>query len=67
LLLSLIAVVTTVYAIPDWLQLIAFVALFLAYKQSLSHIWRLVSLYRKGKAYKRLAKRKNNYRKRLLN
>ena len=62
LMLSLIGVVTTVFAVPDWIQLIAFVALFLAYKQSLAHVWRLVSIYRKGKAYKRLAKRKRNYK-----
>ncbi len=60
LLLSLIGVLTTVLAVPDWLQLMVFIALFVAYKQSLAHVWKLVSLYRKGKAYKRLAQIKNN-------
>lgn len=58
LMFSFIGVVTTVYAVPDWIQLIAFVALFLVYKQSLAHVWVLVSIYRKGKAYKRLTKYK---------
>ncbi len=60
LLLSLIGVLTTVLAVPDWLQLMVFIALFVAYKQSLAHVWKLVSLYRKGKAYKRLAQIRNN-------
>ena len=60
LMLSLIGVVTTLFAVPDWIQLIAFVVLFLVYKQSLTHVWRLVSIYRKGEAYKRLAQKKRN-------
>ena len=58
LILSLIGVLTTVYAVPDWIQLIAFIVLFLIYKQFLTNVWRLVSVYRKGKAYRRLAKRR---------
>ena len=66
LFLSLIGVLTTVYAVPDWIQLLAFIALFVVYKQSLAHVWMLVSVYRKGKAYKRLAKNKSNDKKRKL-
>ena len=58
LVLSLIGVVTTVYAVPDWIQLIAFIALFFIYKKFLTNVWRFVSIYRKGKAYRIHAKRR---------
>ncbi|WP_435235702.1 UDP-N-acetylglucosamine--undecaprenyl-phosphate N-acetylglucosaminephosphotransferase [Psychromonas sp. PT13] len=60
-LLSSIGVVTTAYSVPDWIQLLAFVVLFLLYKKSITHIWVLVSVYRMGNAYKRLARK--NHRK----
>lgn len=62
LMLSLIGVVATIYAVPDWIQLVVFITLFLVFKQSLTHVWVLVSIYRKGEAYKRLARRKNKSR-----
>lgn len=62
LMLSLVGVLTTAYAVPDWMQLTAFIILFLAYRHSLSHVWVLVSLYRKGKAYKRLAHIKRKHK-----
>ncbi|MFT6987712.1 MAG: UDP-GlcNAc:undecaprenyl-phosphate GlcNAc-1-phosphate transferase [Psychromonas sp.] len=65
LMLSSIGVLTTVYAVPDLIQLIAFIALFLVFKKSLTHVWVLVSIYRKGKAYKRLAVRKSQDRSRV--
>ncbi|MEH6454613.1 MAG: UDP-N-acetylglucosamine--undecaprenyl-phosphate N-acetylglucosaminephosphotransferase [Psychromonas sp.] len=47
LLLSQIAVISTLFLIPEWIQLVAFVLLFSAYNYSLSHIWRLLKFVRK--------------------
>ena len=58
LFLSLIGVFSTIYNIPEWMQLIAFLILFFVYKQSLAHIWKLLKIHHKAKAYKRLAMRK---------
>lgn len=63
LLLSLIGVATTVYEIPEWMQLLLFLGLFVTYKQSLSHIWKLLKLHRRAKAYKRLVRRRRKKRK----
>ncbi len=65
LILSLVGVVTTIYAVPDWMQLTAFLILFFIYKKALDHVWKLASAYRKAQAYKRLAKRKKIFRLRL--
>lgn len=65
LMLSLIGVLTTVYAVPDWIQFVAFIALFFVFKQSLAHVWAVVSVYRKGKAYRRLARRRSQGRRRV--
>ncbi|PKG37984.1 UDP-N-acetylglucosamine--undecaprenyl-phosphate N-acetylglucosaminephosphotransferase [Psychromonas sp. Urea-02u-13] len=63
LCLSLIGVATTIHNTPEWMQLVAFIALFLTYKFSLSRIWRLLKLHRKAKAYRRLIRRKKYKRK----
>ena len=61
LLLSLIGVLATIFDIPEWIQLVAFLILFFVYRYSLAHIWKLLRVHRKAKAFKRLARR-NRYR-----
>ena len=55
---SLIGVICTIYKIPEWMQLVGFIFLFLTYKYSISRIWRLLRLHRKMKAYRLLVSRK---------
>jgi len=56
--LNLIGVFSTIYVVPDWIQLLLFIVLFLIYKKLLTHVWILVSIHRKGRAYKILSRRK---------
>jgi UDP-GlcNAc:undecaprenyl-phosphate GlcNAc-1-phosphate transferase len=58
LLLSLIGVLATIYKVPEWMQFIGFIFLFILYKYSLSKIWRLLKLHRKMKIYRMLMMRK---------
>jgi len=46
LMFNIIAIITTVYAIPDWIQLISFLILFSLYIRSLSYVWKLVKFFR---------------------
>jgi UDP-GlcNAc:undecaprenyl-phosphate GlcNAc-1-phosphate transferase len=54
LMLSMVGVFTTVYSVPDWMQLVAFITLFIAYRYSLSHVWILLRALRKIVALQRL-------------
>ncbi|ABM02639.1 undecaprenyl-phosphate alpha-N-acetylglucosaminyl 1-phosphatetransferase [Psychromonas ingrahamii 37] len=56
LMLSMIGVFTTLYSIPDWIQLVAFITLFGIFQTSLAYIWVLLKTFRKIMALKRLAK-----------
>ncbi|WP_019615897.1 UDP-N-acetylglucosamine--undecaprenyl-phosphate N-acetylglucosaminephosphotransferase [Psychromonas ossibalaenae] len=56
LLLSSIGVLTTLYSVPDYLQLGAFLSLLLAYNYSLSRVWVLVTIYRGGTTVNRLSR-----------
>jgi UDP-GlcNAc:undecaprenyl-phosphate GlcNAc-1-phosphate transferase len=58
LFLSMIGVWATILNVPEWLQLIAFLLLFFAYKYSLAHIWRLLSFHRNLKFCRDCVKRK---------
>lgn len=64
LMLSMVGVFTTVYSVPDWMQLVAFITLFIAYCYSLSHIWILLRTFRKMVALQRLL-RHNKIRRKL--
>jgi UDP-GlcNAc:undecaprenyl-phosphate GlcNAc-1-phosphate transferase len=63
LILSMIGVFTTFFSIPDWMQLVAFLALFCGFQFSLSHIWILLKTFKKILALKRLGKLKKIRRK----
>ncbi|PKH03407.1 undecaprenyl-phosphate alpha-N-acetylglucosaminyl 1-phosphate transferase [Psychromonas sp. MB-3u-54] len=56
LMLSMIGVFATLFSIPDWVQLVAFLTLFCAFQCSLSHIWILLRTFKKMLALKRLGK-----------
>jgi UDP-GlcNAc:undecaprenyl-phosphate GlcNAc-1-phosphate transferase len=58
-LLCSIGILATIFEVPEWFQMIAFIMLFLMYKYSLSKIWRLLTFHRKLKAYRRLIRRKS--------
>jgi len=49
LMLNLIGVFTTIYAVPDWGQLLVFVILFYVYLHSTRHVWRLAKLLQRDK------------------
>jgi len=55
-MLSMIGVFTTLYSIPDWIQLVAFIMMFIAFRYSLSHVWILLRAFRKMVALQRLLK-----------
>jgi len=55
-MLSMIGVFTTLYSIPDWIQLVAFITLFIAFRYSLAHVWILLRAFRKMVALQRLLK-----------
>jgi len=67
LMLSMMGVFTTLYAIPDWIQLVAFITLFCVFQYSLSHIWVLLKTFKKIVALQRLLKHKKIRRRLIMN
>ena len=49
-LLCFIGVVATIFSVPEWLQLIAFLGLFFVYQKALTHIWILLKHHNAMKA-----------------